>query len=109
MSASDALQLPLLRFRQGNEDGYFEKPITIVGPIVEIDEHSVTIDRGRSLRTALYLADLVDPFGCVEMLMSVLADAYELRDVVSIALHPDRITYDNLQQYERVLSSRDEL
>lgn len=45
VSASDALQLPLLRFRQGNEDGYFEKPITIVGPIVEIDEHSVTIDR----------------------------------------------------------------
>ena len=101
--SAEAAELPLLRFRAGNDDDFFTKPVTIVGRIQNVGYDVVTIFQGPNLVHELYLEDLSPLFGDDEdMAVAVFADASEHNDTVTIALTPERVTYDNPKQLERL-------
>jgi hypothetical protein len=95
-------ELPLLRYRDGGEDGTFEHPVTIMGHVTKLDYHVVTIHGGRDSFHDIYLEDLYDLLGGPEMTMNLLVDAAEHHDEVKIELAPDHLAYVNPHQRERL-------
>jgi hypothetical protein len=102
---NDGAAMPVLRYRTTSGDHYFEKPVSIVGHIVGLDFHSLTIGQGRLMTTKLALEDLTELLGGPEMAMGLLLDAALHEDLVKIKLTHERITYDNPEQYERMMAA----
>ena len=98
----DSPERPLLRYRDGDADDWFEQDVRIVGTIARVDEDTVTVVQGPSLSTELYLDDLSPLFeDDPAFTLAILADAALNRDVVQIALAPGSLTYVNSKQDER--------
>ena len=97
-----ALPMPLLRFRDGDLDGFFERPVTIVGTIAGTALDVVTVSLGRERFVQLYVEDFIGLLGTPEETLGFFVDAERHRDLVTIRLTSERLSYDNPAQSERV-------
>ena len=94
-------ELPLLRYRDGDEDGYFAAPVTILGRVIRVGDDVVTISVGHGLETQLYVEDFYTVLGSPEDALGIFIDAAVHGDLATIHLGHDRLTYDNPHQLER--------
>ena len=94
--------LALLRYRDGGDDEVFKTPIALVGRVIHLDEHVVTISGGRGSFKQVIVEDLYALLGGPKLAIGVLLDAAEHGDEIRIRLAPGRLSYDNPKQRERL-------
>lgn len=98
----ETTELPLLRYREDDEDVFFEHPVTIMGHVTSVDEDCATITQGPSTSHSLYMEDLASIFDeDDDTALAVMLDAREHNDLVKIELRADRLTYSNEAQAKR--------
>lgn len=96
------VERPLLRYRNDDNDDFFEHDVVILGTISRVDEDTVTIVEGPHLSFEVYLDDLVPLFEDDEdFTLAILADAALHHDIVRIELKHDALAYENPKQEER--------
>ena len=94
--------LPTLRYRADSQIGYFEKPVTLVGTIVGVRDHWFRLAQGRGKVTELCVDDFYDVLDGPQIALTLLLDAGLNKDPVKISLSPERLTYDNANQIQRL-------